>query len=105
MITGELKSKVDRIWDMMWSGGISNPLSVIEQFTYLLLIKPLDEIQTRKENKAARTGEPIEDPIFKKGHPLRLAPIPCLPGRTVKGLARFNALAEAEPRTERYAAE
>ena len=36
MITGELKSKVDRIWDTMWSGGISNPLSVIEQLTYLL---------------------------------------------------------------------
>ena len=41
MITGELKSKVDRIWDTMWSGGISNPLSVIEQLTYLLFIKRL----------------------------------------------------------------
>ena len=67
MITGELKSKVDRIWDTMWSGGISNPLSVIEQLTYLLFIKRLDEIQTLKESKAARTGKPIEDPIFKKG--------------------------------------
>jgi type I restriction enzyme M protein len=66
MITGELKSKVDRIWDTMWSGGISNPLSVIEQLTYLLFIKRLDEIQTLKENKAARTGKPVEDPIFKK---------------------------------------
>ncbi|HET6247853.1 MAG TPA: class I SAM-dependent DNA methyltransferase [Tepidisphaeraceae bacterium] len=66
MITGELKSKVDRIWDTMWSGGISNPLSVIEQLTYLLFIKRLDEIQTLKENKAARTGKPIEDPIFNK---------------------------------------
>mgnify|MGYP001821619147 FL=1 len=36
MITGELKSKVDRIWDTMWSGGISNPLSVIEQIRFLL---------------------------------------------------------------------
>src|SRR3954454_13246789 len=51
----------------MWSGGISNPLSVIEQLTYLLFIKRLDELQTLKENKAARTGKPIEDPIFKKG--------------------------------------
>jgi type I restriction enzyme M protein len=64
MITGELKSKVDRIWDTMWSGGISNPLSVIEQLTYLLFIKRLDELQTLKERKAARTGGPIEDPIF-----------------------------------------
>jgi hypothetical protein len=49
MITGELKSKVDRIWDTMWSGGISNPLSVIEQLTYLLFIKRLDELHTLKE--------------------------------------------------------
>lgn len=64
MITGELKSKVDKIWDTMWSGGISNPLSVIEQLTYLLFIKRLDEIHTRKESKANRTKKPIEDPIF-----------------------------------------
>ena len=64
MITGELKSKVDRIWDTMWSGGISNPLSVIEQLTYLLFIKRLDELHTREEHKAARTGKPIENPLF-----------------------------------------
>ena len=64
MITGELKSKVDRIWDTMWSGGISNPLSVIEQLTYLLFIKRLDELHTLQENKAARTGKPIEEPVF-----------------------------------------
>ena len=44
VITGELKSKVDKIWDTTWSGGISNPLSVIEQLTYLLFIKRLDEL-------------------------------------------------------------
>lgn len=64
MITGEIKSKVDKIWDTMWSGGISNPLSVIEQLTYLLFIKQLDEQHTRKENKANRSGKPIEEPIF-----------------------------------------
>ena len=64
MITGEIKSKVDRIWDAMWSGGISNPLSVIEQLTYLLFIKRLDELHTLQEHKAARTGKPIEDPVF-----------------------------------------
>jgi len=56
MITGELKSKIDAIWDTMCSGGISNPLSVIEQLTYLLFIKRLDELHTLKEAKAARTG-------------------------------------------------
>lgn len=64
MITGELKSKVDRIWDTMWSGGISNPLSVIEQLTYLLFIKRLDELQILEERKASRSGKPIESPIF-----------------------------------------
>lgn len=64
MITGELKSKVDKIWDTMWSGGISNPLSVIEQLTYLLFIKRLDELHTLKERKANRTKQPIEEPIF-----------------------------------------
>ena len=64
MITGGLRSKVDSIWDTMWSGGISNPLSVIEQLTYLLFIKRLDELHTLRERKAARTKKPIEDPIF-----------------------------------------
>jgi type I restriction enzyme M protein len=64
MITGEIKSKVDRIWDTLWSGGISNPLTVIEQLTYLLFIKRLDELHTLKENKANRLRKPIEDPIF-----------------------------------------
>jgi type I restriction enzyme M protein len=66
MITGELKSKVDAIWDTMWSGGVSNPLTVIEQLTYLLFIKRLDELHTLKERKAARTGKAIEAPIFSK---------------------------------------
>lgn len=50
MITGELKNKIDRIWDTLWSGGISNPLSVIEQLTYLLFIRRLDELETLAEN-------------------------------------------------------
>ncbi len=64
MITGEIKSKVDRIWDTLWSGGISNPLTIIEQLTYLLFIKRLDELHTLKENKANRLNKPIEEPIF-----------------------------------------
>ncbi len=56
MITGELKSKVDRVWDAFWSGGISNPIEVIEQITYLLFIRRLDDLETLAENKARRTG-------------------------------------------------
>ncbi len=58
MITGELKSKVDRVWDAFWSGGISNPLEVIEQITYLLFIRRLDDLDTLAEQKARRTGKP-----------------------------------------------
>lgn len=64
MITGELKSKVDRVWDAFWSGGIANPLEVIEQITYLLFMRRLDELQTLAENKANRTGQPLERKIF-----------------------------------------
>lgn len=66
MITGEIKSKIDRIWDTMWSGGISNPLSVIEQLTYLLFINRLDEIHTLKERKAARIKKPVDEPVNQK---------------------------------------
>ncbi|MGI8521751.1 MAG: type I restriction-modification system subunit M [Nocardioides sp.] len=67
MITGELKSKIDRVWDAFWSGGISNPIEVIEQLTYLLFIRRLDDLQTLAEKKANRIGQPIEDPIFLPG--------------------------------------
>ncbi|OSM44626.1 type I restriction-modification system subunit M [Nesterenkonia sp. PF2B19] len=64
MVTGELKSKVDRIWDAFWTGGMSNPLEIIEQITYLLFIRRLDQLQTRAENKAKRTGKPVETMFF-----------------------------------------
>ena len=64
VITGELKSKIDRIWDAFWSGGISNPLEVIEQLTYLLFIRRLDDVQTLAERKANITGKPLENPVF-----------------------------------------
>ena len=68
MITGVLKSQVDAIWDDFWSSGISNPLEVMEQLTYLLFIKGLDERQTRAEAKANRTGNPIDDVVFPVGN-------------------------------------
>lgn len=64
MFTGELKNKVDKIWETLWTAGISNPLTVIEQLTYLLFIKGLDDQQTREEKKAERTGKPIKNPTF-----------------------------------------
>ncbi|TCL76426.1 type I restriction enzyme M protein [Hydrogenispora ethanolica] len=56
MITGEIKNKVDRIWEVFWTGGVTNPLSVIEQITYLLFIRGLDEIEERRRKEAALLG-------------------------------------------------
>lgn len=56
MITGELKSKADPVWDALWSGGISNPIEVIEQITYPLFIRRLDDLNTLAEKKARATG-------------------------------------------------
>jgi len=67
VITGELKSKIDQTWNAFWSGGISNPLEVIEQITYLLFLRRLDDLQTTAESKARILGGPIEDPKFLPG--------------------------------------
>ncbi len=58
MLTGDLRSKVDKIWEIFWTGGIANPLEVIEQFTYLIFIKQLDDIETTKETEASFLGVP-----------------------------------------------
>ncbi|MDP3849632.1 MAG: class I SAM-dependent DNA methyltransferase [Luteolibacter sp.] len=67
MITGEIRNKIDQIWDTFWSGGIASPIAVIEQMTYLLFIKGLDEAQARKEKQAQLLGGQVEDPIFPEG--------------------------------------
>jgi type I restriction enzyme M protein len=64
MIAGELKSKVDKLWTTFWSNGISNPLSVIEQISYLLFIKRLDDLELAKEKQGKRLGGKVKDPTF-----------------------------------------
>ncbi len=68
MITGELKNKIDGIWDIFWSSGMTNPLTVIEQITYLMFIKILDDNELRKEANAAAFDMPVLDPIFDENH-------------------------------------
>ena len=53
----ELKSRIDQLWNKFWSGGISNPLTAIEQITYLLFMKRLDELDQKKQADAEFTGE------------------------------------------------
>ncbi len=67
MLTGELRSQIDSIWNSFWSGGISNPLEVMEQITYLLFLRRLDDLHTLEENKSQRLGRPMERRIFPEG--------------------------------------
>src|SRR5262245_5892325 len=68
MIVGELRQQIDSIWNDFWSGGLSNPLAVIEQITYLLFIKRLDELHTLEEKKAAGLKlKKLERRIFPEG--------------------------------------
>jgi type I restriction enzyme M protein len=67
MLTGEIRNQVDRIWDAFWSGGISNPLEVIEQITYLLFLKRLDDLHTLEELKATRLKRTMDRRVFPEG--------------------------------------
>src|SRR5438270_2284219 len=67
MLTGEIRNQIDRIWDAFWSGGISNPLVVIEQITYLLFLKRLDELETAEKLKATREKKPMQKRFFPAG--------------------------------------
>lgn len=90
MITGDIKSKIDAIWNTFWTGGISNPLEVIEQITYLLFLRRLDDLHTLEENKSARLKKPLERRIFPEGKDAK--------GRPHEDLrwSRFKHLAPAE---------
>jgi type I restriction enzyme M protein len=67
MLTGEIRSQIDQIWNAFWSGGISNPLEVIEQITYLLFLKRLDEQEIAEELKANREKKPMQKRFFPEG--------------------------------------
>ena len=68
MITGEIKNRIDKIWDAFWTGGITNSLTVLEQMTYLFFMKMLDDAQVKKEASAAVLGIELEEPTFKSGN-------------------------------------
>ena len=56
MITGELKNKINALWEVFWTGGITNPLDVVEQMTYLMFIHDLDETDSRKAKESVMLG-------------------------------------------------
>ena len=70
MITNELKSQVDKIWETFWTGGISNPLTVVEQFTFLIFIKSLDTAQQKIERQKVLKPD-LEDIFSEQEQELR----------------------------------
>lgn len=67
MVTGELKSQIDKVWNAFWTGGIANPVEVVEQITYLLFIRRLDDLHSLELEKANTLGRPIENRVFPEG--------------------------------------
>src|SRR2546427_12795691 len=90
MLTGEIRNQVDCIWDAFWPGGTSNPLEVIEQITYLLFLRRLDDLHTLEENKSARLKQPIQRRVFPAGKYPKKRPYDDL------RWSRFKHLAPAE---------
>ncbi len=90
MLTGDIRNQIDAIWNAFWTGGISNPLEVIEQITYLLFLRRLDDLHTLEENKSARLKTPIERRVFPEGNDPR--------GRSYEDLrwSRFKHRSAAE---------
>ena len=68
MITGELKNKVDKLWEMFWTGGLTNPLDVIEQITYLMFIRDLDEMDNTRKKDSLMLGLSFESIFTAKEH-------------------------------------
>ena len=71
MITGQLKRQVDMLWTEFWQGGITNPLTVIEQITFLMFARLLDINETRDENRMKRTGRSFQRRFLDKEQNLR----------------------------------
>ena len=68
MITGEMKNKVDSIWDTIWTGGITSPVTVLEQITYLMFMKLLDDNQLKAEANASLLGVPWRTRYFRTAY-------------------------------------
>lgn len=90
MLTGELRNQIDSVWNAFWSGGISNPLEVMEQITYLVFIRRLDDAHTLEESKALLFQQPMTNRVFPEGRDAK--------GRAYDELrwSRFKNFAPAE---------
>lgn len=67
MITGEIKNKIDQIWDTFFVSGITNPITVLEQMTYIFFMKMLDDKQLQEEDNARDFECELQNPTFLEG--------------------------------------
>ena len=88
MVTGELKRRIDALWTEFWQGGITNPLTVIEQITFLMYARLLDINETRDENRQKRTGKPFERRFKEDEQHLRWSHIRHIPAEKIIPLVR-----------------
>ena len=71
MITGKLRNNIDKLWEEFWTGGITNPLTVIEQISFLMFARLLDVAETRNEKRSERTKKPFKAVFGPKEQTLR----------------------------------
>lgn len=88
MITGQLKSQIDKLWEEFWTGGITNPLTVIEQISFLMFMRLMDITETRNEKKASRQNKPFIGTFGEKEQELRWSSFKNLSGDEMLPLVR-----------------
>jgi len=111
MITGMLRNQIDKLWTEFWTGGITNPLTVIEQISFLMFSRLLDIAETRAEKRAVRLGKPFKGQFSAKEQKLRWSNFKNLPAeqmlRTVRDevFLHFRNLGDSESTFAEYMAD
>jgi type I restriction enzyme M protein len=108
MITGTLRNQIDKLWTEFWTGGITNPLTVIEQISFLMFARLLDIAETRAEKRAARMGKPFKGQYGPKEQKLRWSNFKNLPAEQMLKRVRdevfphFRTLGDSESTFAEY---
>jgi type I restriction enzyme M protein len=108
MITGTLRNQIDKLWTEFWTGGITNPLSVIEQISFLMFSRLLDIAETRAEKRASRLGKAFKGQFNTKQQKLRWSNFKQLPAEQMLKTVRddvfphFRTLGNSESTFAEY---
>lgn len=108
MITGTLRNQIDKLWTEFWTGGITNPLTVIEQISFLMFARLLDISETRAEKRASRLGKPFKGQFNTKQQKLRWSNFKQLPAEQMLKTVRddvfphFRTLGNSESTFAEY---